>query len=247
MAPGSQLYGEFADRYDLHTPPHHYRHDHEFVIERIRAAGGGRVLDVGCGTGVFLEKALAAGLDPVGLEPAPAMAVQAVKRVGAARVWELPMQALDVRGELDAIVSLSWSMNYCRDEAELVDVLERCGRGLRAGGAFVLQLAHAPHAASSPPPFMVDREPGPGGVEDIVLHYRFWALGAQTMAAEYQFECISSGERFEETHELQVADARRIAEIARGVGFSKVELLEDHRGQPFERAISPFVVARWVG
>lgn len=205
------------------------------------------MLDVGCGTGVFLEKALAAGLDPIGLDSAPAMVEQAVKRVGAARVWERPMQAIDIEGELDAVVSLSWSMNYCRDEAELEDVLARCRRGLRPGGVLILQVAHAPHAAGSPPPFMVDREPGPGGAEDIEFRYRFWAQDARTMVAEYQFECVSSGERFAEVHELRVADAVRVGEIARDVGFSGIELLDDHRGQAFARSISPFMLGRWVG
>ena len=31
-----KLYGEFGDRYDLHTPPHHYADDHDFVIKRAR-------------------------------------------------------------------------------------------------------------------------------------------------------------------------------------------------------------------
>lgn len=243
--PNYKLYGEFGDRYDLHTPPRHYLHDHGFVIEQAQACGGeGRLLDLGCGTGVLLEKALAAGLDPVGIDSAVNMVELARARVGDRRVRLAPMQSLDADGEYDCVVSLSWSLNYCGDLDELRDLLRRCHRALRPGGALIVQVAHAPHAAVKAPAFNVDREPGPGGPEDIVLRYRFWAGGPQTMMAEYAFESVSTGERFTEVHELRVADARLVAGCARELGFERVEVLESWGGEPFERAISPFVLAR---
>jgi SAM-dependent methyltransferase len=248
MSEGYKLYGEFGDRYDLHTPPHHYLHDHAFVIERAQACGGaGRILDLGCGTGVFLEKAVAAGLDPLGIDSATKMLELARSRVGERRVRLAPMQSLDAKSEFDCIVSLSWSLNYCRDLDELRDVLRRCHRALRPGGALIVQVAHAPHAAPTTPAFNIDREPGPGGQEDIVLHYRFWAGGSQTMMAEYAFECVSSNEHFTEVHELRVADAQLVASCLRELDFEEVELLESWRMEPFERSFSPFVIARRAG
>jgi len=240
-----QLYGAYGDRYDLHTPPHHYVDDHAFVIERARAcAERGRLLDLGCGTGVLLEKALAAGLDPLGLDTAPKLLALARARVGAHRIRLAPMQSLDAEAAFDSVVSLSWSLNYCRDLDELRDVLGRAHRALRPGGCLVVQVAHAPHAPAEAPAFNVDREAGPGGPEDIVIRYRFWAGGPQVMLAEYAFECVSSGERFQEVHTLRAADARRVAACARELGFEDVELLESWRGEPFERSLSPFMLAR---
>lgn len=240
-----KLYGEFGDRYDLHTPPHHYVHDHAFVLERARAFGGaGRLLDLGCGTGVLLEKALASGLDAVGLDSAPRMLARARARVGETRVRCLPMQQLDFERDFDCIVSLSWSLNYCRDLVELEDVLRRCQHALRSGGGLILQVAHAAHAPVHAPEFNVDREPGPGGLDDIVLHYRFWAGGPQLMLAEYQFECISTGERFDEVHELGVADAGLVENALTRLNFEQVEVLDSWRGEPFSRSISPFIIAR---
>ncbi len=240
-----RLYGEFGDRYDLHTPPHHYTHDHAFVIERARGFGGkGRLLDLGCGTGVLLEKALAAGLEPVGIDSAPKMVECARARVGEGRAQLMPMQMLAEEQAFDCVVSLSWSLNYCRDLDELRDILHRCQRALCPGGGLIVQVAHAPNAGSEAPPFNVDREPGPGGSEDIVLRYRFWAGGPQTMIAEYDFECVSTGERFEERHELGVADVNLVTISLAEFGFDKIETFESRNGDPFGHSISPFVLAR---
>jgi SAM-dependent methyltransferase len=240
-----QLYGAFGDRYDLHTPAYHYQHDHIFLIERIQKLGGfGRVLDIGCGTGVFLEKALAAGLDPIGLDPASAMLQLASQKVGDNRVRLGSMQSLDDKKAFNAITALSWSLNYCHDYDELCSVLIRCKEALYPGGGLFLQVAHAPHANTQVPNFFVDHEVGPGGPKDIILKYRFWAADLQTMMAEYHFECISTAESFYEIHDLRVADAILVARAAEEAGFIDLEILEDFKGGPLEKAVNPFVFGR---
>ena len=240
-----KLYDDFGDRYDLHTPPHHYAHDHTFVISRARTLGGrGRLLDLGCGTGVLVEKALAAGLDSIGIDSSPKMLQLARARAGDHRVQLLPMQKLDFEQSFDCVVSLSWSLNYCRDGNELYDVLRRCHNALRPGGGLILQVAHAPNIGFEIPPFNVDREPGPGGHEDIILRYRFWAGGRDKLYADYEFECLSSGEGFKELHELCVANIELVIETLNEIGFEEIETLDDWRGKPFKYSVSPFVLAR---
>ena len=62
--------------------------------------------------------------------------------------------------------------------------------------------------------------------------------------AQYRFECISRGDGFEETHTLRIADARLVARFVSELGFEEVELLESWRAEPFDRSLSPFIVAR---
>lgn len=104
------LFGRVADRYDWHTPPQHYQHDHAFVLSRLPTPPC-RVLDVGCGTGVFLEKAVASGFDAIGLDASPEMVSVASRRVGPERVRLERMQEIAECASYDAVVSLSWSFN----------------------------------------------------------------------------------------------------------------------------------------
>src|SRR5690349_1799982 len=78
-----ELFGAFAARYDLHTPPDNYRGDHELVLDELGRFGpGARVLDLGCGTGVFLQRARDAGFDVSGIDISREMIALAEQRLG---------------------------------------------------------------------------------------------------------------------------------------------------------------------
>ncbi|PYS89093.1 MAG: class I SAM-dependent methyltransferase [Acidobacteria bacterium] len=236
------LFGSAANRYDWHTPPHHYQHDHAFVIARLPAAPG-RVLDVGCGTGVFLEKAIAAGFDATGLDASPEMVSLAARRVGKDRVRLGRMQELAETASYDGIVSLSWSFNYMSSFREARNVLSRFFEALKPGGRLILQLAHAANATGA---LNEDREPGPEGQPDDVLFlYRFSQVLGQhcELRAQYVYGCKSQQELVAEEHRLSAADAYEVAAEASAVGFKNVELLNSWRGEPLDQSVSAFLLA----
>lgn len=239
-----QLYGSFGNRYDMHTPKHHYQHDHAFIVEEIlKISANARLLDIGCGTGVFIEKALESGLDPVGIDPADAMLQLAREKVGTERVSLTAMQDMEFQKEFHAIVSLSWSLNYAADVEELTEILRRVKLALLPGGQVFFQVAHAPHAPKAFSDFFVDQEPNSSDPQGITFKYRFAARDRETLLAQYQFHCQSSDEYFDEKHILNVANAEVVAKIMRRLGFHNVQLLENHQGQPFRKTFSPFLIA----
>ena len=87
MTSMSRLFDAYAHRYDLHTPPDHYRHDYDAVISlATRLAERPTLFDLGCGTGAFLERAMKAGVDARGVDSSPGMIAVAQERLGRDRV-----------------------------------------------------------------------------------------------------------------------------------------------------------------
>ncbi|HKI00459.1 MAG TPA: class I SAM-dependent methyltransferase [Thermoanaerobaculia bacterium] len=238
-----RLFTEAARRYDLHTPPHHYQDDHCFVLEELhRLRPGCRVLDVGCGTGVFLAKARAAAFDARGIDASPEMIAVAAERVGSEAVRVERMQDLCDQESYDAVVSLSWSFNYCSSLAEAGEILARFWTALRPGGLLLLQVAHAENATSR---LQEDWEEGPGGTEnDVQFLYQFTPLAGSEprLSARYVYACRSLNELICDEHILNAADAQRIAELAHGTGFRDLQIMDSWRRDPFSRSLSPFIL-----
>lgn len=236
------LFGEAAARYDWHTPPHHYQDDHAFVLSKLPSPPA-HVLDVGCGTGVFLEKALTAGFDASGIDSSPEMIDVAARRVGDNRVKTLRMQELPEDAMYDAIVSLSWSFNYVESFDEAGEVLSVFHKILNPGGLLILQIAHAPNASGT---LNEDREPGPEGqLEDITFLYRFHpdSDSPDELIAQYVYGCKSRNELVFEKHTLRAADAYKVADEARHAGFTNIELLDSWRDKPLEKSFNVFLLA----
>jgi SAM-dependent methyltransferase len=237
-----RLFEDFAHRYDLHTPAQHYRHDHAFVMETLATAGTGRrrVLDVGCGTGVFLAKAMAAGFDARGIDPAEGMIAEAAAKVGAACVSRVAMEALAEVESYDGLCALSWVINYAADPSAAAAILRRMHRALVPGGRLILQCAHAPNMTGE---VLEDREPGPDGrPDDVVFLFQFIATGADQAVARYVFAGKSLGELLWEEHPLAVADARLMGRLMAEAGFTDVRVLDSWCGDPLDTSASAWVI-----
>ena len=242
-------YGLFdwaAERYDLHTPPHHYQHDHRFVLEELLdVPAGGRVLDVGCGTGGFLELLQReTEMEAFGIDASEAMVRIARRKIGKARVEVVRMQNLKEKESYDALISLSWSFNYCVSFAEARAVLARFAAALTPGGKIILQVAHAPNATGC---LLEDCEIGPNGLaDDILFLYRFNCIGGEnmTLQADYVYASRSLNELLHETHQLNAADALRVAELAGEVGFEEIQIYDSWQKKRLTGGLSPFIVAR---
>lgn len=234
-----RLYREFAHRYDVHTPPDHYKHDHRLVIDHaLRVAPADcRLLDVGCGTGVFLEKAVAAGIDAHGIDAAPEMIAVARERLGDGRVQVQRMQEVSDRNAYHVVCALSWTIHYCETEAELGDVVRRLRDALLPGGLLVLQVADDEQMTGE---VNVDREPGSSGEPDGTLFiHRFRPLrdGEHRVLADYVYASREHGDLLSEQHELRFASPSVIIDTMQQSGFRDVRVA-------CLTPVTPFVLGR---
>lgn len=235
-----RLFDELAHRYDLHTPAHHYGTDHRFVLEEFGRAGR-RILDVGCGTGVFLEKALAQGFDAYGTDIAAGMVREAAAKVGEQRVRQERMEDLEAEDAYDGICALSWVINYAADADAARDILHRFRRALKPGGRLLIQTAHAPNMDGR---VLEDREDGPDGTaDDIVFLFQFSATGADTALARYVYAGKALGELAWEEHSLAVADADLLARLCGEVGLMNPRVFGSCARDPLGHSVSPWVLA----
>jgi len=234
-----RLFREFAHRYDLHTPPGHYQHDHAFVIgEALRVAPANcRLLDVGCGTGVLLEAAIAAGIDGRGIDTSPEMVEVARRRLGNDRVRIQGMQEIAEVNVYDVITVISCTIHYCESAAELDEVISRCRNALRPNGLLVVQVMNEELMTGA---VNVDREPGPAGEpEDTFFIHRFRPLhdDDHCVIADYVYASRAFRELVSEEHELRFANAPLMVNALRRAGLRKVDMINSS-------SISPFVLGK---
>lgn len=105
----------------------------EMSVMTLRWRPGGKLLDVGCGNGVFLAKMRDLGWDVVGLEPDHQAAEIARKAFGLT-VYEGSIEETSLPAEAFDAVTLSHVIEHTLDP---VAVLRECRRVLKSGGVLV--------------------------------------------------------------------------------------------------------------
>lgn len=137
--PYDRMAGEFLAHAEDNAYNAHY--DRPAVLELLGDVGGLRVLDAGCGPGLYAEALLERGAEVVGFDASAAMVELARERVGdraelrAARLEEpLPYAA----GSFD-VVLCALAIHYVENTSATFAEMRRV---LRPGGAVVLSTQH---------------------------------------------------------------------------------------------------------
>ena len=105
--------------------------------ELVKEAGGKRVLDLGCASGVQSELLVAAGLEVTGVDISPGMIKEAAKRVPQAKFMTADIASLPFKEEeFDGIYARASLLHIPKDEIE--EVLVSLASLLVPGGYFYM-------------------------------------------------------------------------------------------------------------
>ena len=110
---------------------------YEAALERLGPVAGLRVLDIGCGAGVFLRLAADRGAEPSGLDASEALVAHARRRVPEADVRVGDMESLPYDDDTFDVVTGFTSFFFAND---MVAALREAGRVARPGGTVVVQV-----------------------------------------------------------------------------------------------------------
>ncbi len=126
--------GEVADLYDVFVDwPGRLGREMPGLAESLRAAGAGRVLDVGCGTGRHVKALLDEGFDAFGADASDAMLAKARDHVGDGerffswRLGEPPPESVRDAAPFDGIIALGNVWTLLSDASDV----EAAGAALR--------------------------------------------------------------------------------------------------------------------
>jgi SAM-dependent methyltransferase len=161
------LYDHVAHDYDQVFRPHvaeHYLNKRTALVEEL-LPGGGRVLDVGCGTGALAGWIQRAGYDVVGVDASTGMLRQALDEHGVGAVFAGYSTALPFEdGTFDLALSVA-TMHHLETPERVAATIGEMGRVVRSGG-YVLIWDHNP--LNPYWPILMKRVPQDHGDERLV-------------------------------------------------------------------------------
>ena len=209
----SQVFDAYAAYYDLLYRDKNYADEAGYVQSLLSRHGvsGGRLLELGCGTGKHAEQLARLGYCVNGIDRSPAMVDLARRRIPAELRDELEFAVGDVRTarlntHFDAIISLFHVVSYQSTNSDLTALFATASAHLKPGGLFVFDFWYGPGVLTERPALRVKR------LEDQdlkILRIAEPALHPNENLVDVQYTVFvtrpASGERFElqETHRMR--------------------------------------------
>jgi SAM-dependent methyltransferase len=135
-------YDAFARFYDDFTAASDYENWTEEVLVAAARQGlrGDSLLDVACGTGKSFLPFLGRGFVVIACDSSPAMLAEAAIKAPEVELVRCDMRELPVLGSFDLVTCFDDSLNYLRDEAELLSSFRGIAANLARDGVLAFDL-----------------------------------------------------------------------------------------------------------
>jgi SAM-dependent methyltransferase len=181
---------------------------YEEAIRRVGVARGQRVLDVGCGTGVFLRLVAERGAQPFGLDASEALLEIARERVPEADLRVGEMEALPYADDSFDLVT---GFNSFFFAADLVAALREAGRVAKPGAPVVIQVWGRPERCDLEAQKQVARRYLPPPPPDAPPPPKLWEPGVlEELASEAGLTPEST---FDTSYAFEYRDEQTLARL----------------------------------
>ncbi len=140
------MYQEFADIYDnvMSEIPYDTWFEKLYCYLASQGKTNGHLCELGCGTGQMARRFAAAGYEVTGVDLSPDMlAVAETQQRGAeARVLYVnqDMRYFELHKPADVVLCVCDSVNYLRNDEDLLDMFRRVGENMNKDGVFVFDI-----------------------------------------------------------------------------------------------------------
>ena len=224
----SEPYQALGTVYDRWTGENDFDKWSSFIDHRVGgAAASATVLDLFCGTGAITRRLQDAGYDVSGVDGSLQMLERARANTRPGTVLTLAqLPGADIAGQYDAVIATFDSVNYMAGDGELSELFTLARRLLRPGGTFIFDV-NTRHK--------IEDVLGSSHYGDDLGDFAYiWRnrYDAATHRIDFLITLfIEGGEgfaRFEEHHVQRWFSDSDIRDLARGHGFSAIEVFDDY-------------------
>ena len=174
----------------------------------------GRVVELGCGTGITTELLANAGYDVVGIDISAEMLAVARRRAPAAELRQASLWDAEIPGSV-AVTAIGEVINYAADERagseRLPELFARVHEALEPGGLFMFDFATPGRA-------------GPPGTYEGAGWRVHTCTVEEDDLLERRMTLEIDGERREEVHRLRLYEPEFVRKCLEGPGFSSEAL-----------------------
>lgn len=227
-------YGRFAEVYDRLMQDIPYDEYVQWIVEKAPASEFPSLLDVGCGTGVMLEKLIQQGYKATGLDLSEEMLMMANERLNATNQQAMlvcqSMDELDGFVDLDVISIPIDSINYLPEFEQVQRTIEHMYDALKSGGHLFFDI----HSIFKMDEIFME---GPFTFDDGEITY-LWDTepGEQPHSVHHDMTFFVQTEnelyeRFEEYHFQRTFPTEVYVELLKNAGFQMVEVTADFKNE----------------
>jgi SAM-dependent methyltransferase len=250
------LYDSFSDEYDVMVNwQERLARETPFLLERLRANGARRVLDVGSATGHHAAHLAALGFKVAGVDPSGAMVERARALATGSQGLEFVQAGFGglrtaLSGEFDAVLCLGNTLPHVGSQDGLLRALEDIVAVLRPGGQLVVQQLNYDRILARRQRFL--GQTAGATAEREFLFFRFYDYGDDGLTFNMLIQQRPKGGAWEwrlESTRLYPVLSSHLAEALARSGFGEVGYWGNYAAERFDPLESNdlIVVARKGG